>query len=312
MKVYFLFLLLLLIYGCKPATDDYYPVDELTIESNCTSTNLTVGEIAQLTITATFPTNSVIQMPEIGRKKQIIQTERNWDSIIRADGLQQSKFYYKITSFELGSHLISTNPIFFAFQNKTNSYPFPKIEINVESCLPEDANFELAPIREIRKLKSKFPKWISILILTSIIAYALGRLSIAWWKKKNHKKSSPPAIPAHLIALKELEKLYAGPLMKKECSASFVTAISLILRRYLEARFHLNAPDQTTEEIFNKLKESPILSDQQQKILTTFLQQADIVKFAKGSWEINAMEDAFNTTRNFIQDTAEYAEGEKS
>ena len=99
--------------------------------------------------------------------------------------------------------------------------------------------------------------------------------------------------------------------MKKECSASFVTAISLILRRYLEARFHLNAPDQTTEEIFDKLKESPILSDQQQKILTTFLQQADIVKFAKGSWEINAMEDAFNTTRNFIQDTAEYAEGEK-
>ena len=163
MKVYFLFLLLLLIYGCKPTTDDYYPNDELTIESNCTSTNLTVGEIAQLTITATFPTNSVIQIPEIGRKKQIIQTERNWDSIIRADGLQQSKFYYKITSFELGSHLISTNPILFVFQNKTNSYPFPKIEINVESCLPEDANFELAPIREIRKLKSKFPKWITFL-----------------------------------------------------------------------------------------------------------------------------------------------------
>ena len=89
MKVYFLFLLLLLIYGCNPTTDDYYPEDELTIESNCTLTNLTVGEIAQLTITATFPTNSVIQIPEIGRKKQIIQTERNWDSIIRTDGLQQ-------------------------------------------------------------------------------------------------------------------------------------------------------------------------------------------------------------------------------
>ena len=136
MKVYFLFLLLLLIYGCKPTTDDYYPNDELTIESNCTSTNLTVGEIAQLTITATFPTNSVIQIPEIGRKKQIIQTERNWDSIIRTDGLQQSKFYYKITSFELGSHLISTNPILFVFQNKTNSYPFPKIEINVDMLSP--------------------------------------------------------------------------------------------------------------------------------------------------------------------------------
>ena len=60
------------------------------------------------------------------------------------------------------------------------------------------------------------------------------------------------------------------------------------------------------------MRENPQMSFLIEKILTTFLQQADIVKFAKGSWEINAMEDAFNTTRNFIQDTAEYAEGEKS
>ena len=308
MKPYFL-ILSLLFYGCQPVTETVYPSDQLTLESNCTQTNLTIGAPIEFTLLTTYPTGATLQLPELGRKKEIIQLERNWEQIERSDAWEQTHYHYRLTSFELGTHLICTNPIHFTNQGKTNTYPFPPITLNVISSLPADATSELAPLRPPHPLPARVPRWIFIAIAAGIIAYIMGRLSSRHWKNRISTKPASLPIPAHLKALRELETLRAGPLMQAEQSEPFVTELSRILRCYLEARFQLNAPDQTTEEILTDLTQSPILSDQQQHILHTFLQQADVVKFAKGEWGQHAMEEAFQITRSFVQETAEHPEG---
>ncbi|MAW39841.1 MAG: hypothetical protein CMF27_02815 [Kiritimatiellaceae bacterium] len=309
MKPYFL-ILSLLISGCQPATKTVYPTDQLTLESNCTQTNLTIGEVIEFTITTTYPPEALIQLPELGRKKEIIQLERNWEPVERADTLEQTHYHYRLTSFELGTHQISTNSILFTYQGETHAHPFPPIVLNVISSLPPDAPFKLAPLRPPHPLPARLPRWLIIVIIAGIIAYIMGRLSTRLWKNRTSTKPTPPPIPAHLIALRQLEVLRAGPLMQAQQSEPFVTELSCILRRYLEARFQLNAPDQTTEEILADLTRSPALTPQQQTTLNTFLQQADVVKFAKGEWERTAMDEAFQTTRTFVQDTAQHPEGE--
>ena len=73
----------------------------------------------EFTITTTYPPEALIQLPELGRKKEIIQLERNWEPVERADTLEQTHYHYRLTSFELGTHQISTNSILFTYQGET-------------------------------------------------------------------------------------------------------------------------------------------------------------------------------------------------
>ena len=77
----------------------------------------------------------------------------------------------------------------------------------------------------------------------------------------------------------------------------------MILRTYLEGRFSLNAPDETTEEIVEEMSRSAELNGSQRNILQDFMRQADMVKFAKGHPERTTMESAFDTTRQFVEET---------
>ena len=52
------------------------------------------------------------------------------------------------------------------------------------------------------------------------------------------------------------------------------------MRRYLEDRFELRAPELTTEEFLDVAGSANRLSHDHQSLLRDFLRQADLVKFA--------------------------------
>ena len=64
---------------------------------------------------------------------------------------------------------------------------------------------------------------------------------------------------------------------------AFAIAVSDAVRVYLEERFQLRAPERTTEEFLRDLQKTPVLTEQQKKSLSDFLEQCDLVKFAKVS-----------------------------
>ena len=70
-----------------------------------------------------------------------------------------------------------------------------------------------------------------------------------------------------------------GPRIAAAIEAFFV-AISSIVRRYLEDRFELRAPELTTEEFLALAGSASHLSHDHQHLLRDFLRQADLVKFA--------------------------------
>jgi hypothetical protein len=62
---------------------------------------------------------------------------------------------------------------------------------------------------------------------------------------------------------------------------AFCTAVSDALRRYLEEHFRLRAPERTTEEFLRETQQTAELNIQQKENLGTFLEQCDLVKFAR-------------------------------
>ena len=297
--------LLLLFTGCRQEEAKVYPQDRLTVEYSVDRSGIMVGDPVELTVTATYPTNGTLHLPEIGREKEVVLLKRDWTDVPREDGLVQSESRYAITSFRLGEHVVSTGTINCVVGEETFSTNFPAVTLDVKSSLPEDASSALADIRGVHKLPGRIPVWLWIIPAAALIAFLVGLLTSRLWKNREALIPKPPPIPPHVIALKALEALRNRDLLEKGECGPFYTELPMILRAYLEGRFHLNAPDETTEEIVEEMSRSPELNGSQRNILQEFMRQADMVKFAKGHPDRSTMEAAFDTTRQFVEETVE-------
>ena len=82
----------------------------------------------------------------------------------------------------------------------------------------------------------------------------------------------------------------------------FYTRITQILRHYVEARFHIRAPEQTTEEFLEQARTSEEIAAHRET-LETFLTHADLVKFARYMPGPEEIGNAVSACRTFIQET---------
>ena len=289
--------------GCKEEVGQIVPQDRLTVEYTVDRETIHIGDPVELIVTAYFPTNGMLELPVIGREKDIVLLERDWEDVSREDGLAQSETRYAITSFQLGEHAVSTGMITCGVGEQSFSTNFPAVTLTVETSLTEDASSEIADIKPIHKLPGRIPPGLWVSLMVAVTAFVVGLISTKVWKHRDVIIPSAPPIPPHVLAFQALQSLIGkGLLEKDECNA-FYTELSMILRAYLEGRFKLNAPDETTEEIVEEMSRSPELDGSQRNILQEFMRQADMVKFAKGHSDRSTMESAFETTKQFVDET---------
>lgn len=294
--------LLLLSAGCKQEKTKTIPPDRLTVEWGCPTNAIHVGDPVELTVTTYFPSHGTLELPELGREKDIVLLNRNWNHELREDGLTKTETIFTLTSFRLGEHMVSTGTISCRVDDKTFIANFPSIALTVESALT-DSSSEIADIKPMQKLPGRIPRWIWIVLGTAATAFLVGLISSKLWKHRETLVPSAPPTPPHVLALKALEKLKGKGLLERDECNPFYTELSLILRAYLEGRFNLNATDETTEEIVEEMSKSPDLNGSQRNILQEFMRQADMVKFAKGHPDRLTMESAFKTTQHFVEET---------
>jgi len=83
----------------------------------------------------------------------------------------------------------------------------------------------------------------------------------------------------------------------------YYVQLTWILRYYIEDRFNIHAPEQTTQEFIETTMKEKVLTPEQQKLLYSFLSHCDKVKFAKFVPTIEQMEDGYNLVWNFAEET---------
>ncbi len=262
-----------------------------------------IGDRVSLAITATHPTNAVVELPEIGHEKDVMVLNREWKSEPQGDGTARTETTYTLTSFRLGEHLLTTNPVICRAGGQIETNAFPETYLKVVSSLEENASRQLADIKPIHKLPGRIPAWVWMVPGAALVAFLIGLITSKLWQNREALVPKAPPIPPHITAFKALEELKSKGLLEKDECNPFYTELSLILRTYLEGRFHLNAPDETTEEIVEEMSRSPELDGAQRNMLQEFMRQADMVKFAKGHPDRSSMESAFDTTKQFVEET---------
>lgn len=289
--------------GCKKEPPKTYPYDRLTVEYTIDRDTIHVGDPVELIVTAHYPTNGVLKLPEIGRGKEIVLLERNSNTEPRADGLSRSETRYSITSFHLGEYMVSTNMISCRIGEQLYTTNFPAVTLHVQTALSENDTSRIEDIKPVQDLPGRIPRWLWVVVGSAILAFVVGLITAKCWKSKIDHRPPAPSIPPHVLALNALLALMQKGLLERDECKPFYTELSLILRTYLEGRFHLNAPDQTTDEIVEEMSRSVELSGAQRNILQDFMRQADMVKFAKGHPDRRTMEAAYKTTKQFVEET---------
>lgn len=160
-------------------------------------------------------------------------------------------------------------------------------------------------IRDIKgpvNFPSKFGLILSICLagLGAFLLFLLIRYLIKRLAEKNKLK-----LPPHELALRRLKELGDKNLAAAGRIKEFYIELSDIVRRYLEERFTLKAPEMTTEEFLKELRETDLLSREHKRLLKDFLTHCDMVKFARYGSSDSEISSSFESAERLIKETKE-------
>jgi hypothetical protein len=159
-------------------------------------------------------------------------------------------------------------------------------------------------IRDIRGPKLILSPWVLPAILAAAVLVVGG--SYLLWRR--HRRVHARVLLPHELALQRLEATRA--LMQPANAREFTTAVSGIIRGYIEQRFSVTATRRTTEEFLRDILESTNTSlARYQVLLGEFLNRCDLVKFAAISAPLQDLESLHQSARAFVLDTAKPEEG---
>jgi LPXTG-motif cell wall-anchored protein len=134
------------------------------------------------------------------------------------------------------------------------------------------------------------------------IAGALIALAALLLLRRRKEKVTPLLAPWE-IARQRLQTLKERKLPESGKFGPYYVDLTAILRYYIEDRFHLHAPEQTTPEFIEAARECGIFSDEQQQMLSGLLRHSDRVKFARYEPSVEEMNRSFVLVERFVHET---------
>lgn len=165
-------------------------------------------------------------------------------------------------------------------------------------------------VPELREVGAPIPaplRWwrpalagIAALGVAAAVAAAVRR------RRRAAARRPAPVEPPAVIALRALDGLERDDALRADPDRFYV-AVSSILRRYVEARFGLRAPEQTTEEFLAAAEAEATFDRERQRTLRAFLAACDAVKFARARPSAAETTHVTATARGFVHATAEAA-----
>jgi len=214
----------------------------------------------------------------------------------------KEKYIFKLIPIKIGKFQIAEFNV--NYTNKTtqerNSILIPKIEVEVAPYpKPKNKKFD----GEIIDIKPQI--WIRNFLWLIFMGFAL--LGILFWifyqyrlkpEYKQQNFSAEQQLDIKEVALSKLESLWQKDYITKGLIKEFYLELTEIVRWYIEKKFDVNALESTTEELYNLLKKK--VDKKYNLKLKSFLENADLAKFAKYTPQKEQIVKDFETAKELI------------
>jgi hypothetical protein len=293
-----------LLASCRPASSAKPVLEsEGPVWFAFSTNNVRVGDVFEFRLSAIHPATAQVRPPSLNRPKEILVRDQRADTEPLPDGKARTTFLYSLTSFVVGEHRVSSNAVqFVSADGSLLEEPFPDARFTVESVLTGKDT----PPRDIKgpaRWKRTTPPWITGLLIVAALAVVAALLARRFLGKPRTILRYPPPPPPHEVALRALQELISKGWIEAENVEPFYVGLSQIVRSYIEDRFGLRAPERTTEEFIREASTSRSLPPAHQTLTRDFLEQSDLVKFARHRPAQADMRAAHGAAERLVKET---------
>ncbi len=266
---------------------------------------ITVADRLRVVLEAVAPESLEVKLPERAEKlgEFAVDDSRLAQPRLIEGGQVLHQRTYVLEPFLAGEYKIP--PLAVGYADKQSQAAGPQelsteeVTIEVASVLAEGEKPQIKQIADPVEMPA--PWWPWALAAVALAALIAGWL---WWRRRKRleRDAIPPPAP-HEVAYAELAKLLASGLLEKGEAKLFYLRLSNVLRRYIEGRFGLRAPEQTTEEFLIELRQGQPFGPAHQQLLQSFLEHCDLVKFAELQPSRDEAQATVAVCRRFIDET---------
>jgi len=257
---------------------------EITVSAKVDTNEVTIGDWINLSLRVERSENVKVDWTPLGDtlghfevlRRGELQTGKSEGKVVETNN-------YVLSTYDSGYYRIP--PIVFSYTvgNDTTR--------KFAATLPIDILVHTVAVDTTQDIKDVKPPFGIPIALLEILLYvgivlliAAGGFGLYYYLRRRKDRwllsAQQPQRPPHEIAIMELRRLEEKKLWQKGFVKQYYSEVTEIIRRYIEGRFGVMALEMTTEEVMHNVKQTA-MSSEVQETLSKFLNDADLVKFAK-------------------------------
>ncbi len=281
------------------------------VRAELDSTKIKIGEELRYRLVVESDTTDLVQMPE-GQTFLPLEVIESYPIDTSYNQQRQTLIKeYGLTQFDSGQYLIPRQRVVIG----EKAFFTDSLLIEIEDVVVDTTKQKMFDIREKMDVGNRPASFGWLWILLAVAAIGFG---IYWFlKRKKELEEAEELIPAYDEAIAALKALDDSPLSAQKGSKDYYSALTEIVKRYLDREVDATALESTSAELITRLQMhkdagSFAFSDNMIRALDSILRRADLVKFAKQeiAQEIAAadrqeIEQVVNLTKEAIPEPTE-------
>ena len=258
------------------------------------------GAPITMQIIATAPEGASLQLPELGSTFGPFDVR---PSPSQPASPQKSSVVAELVAWEAGPLEVPAITVSMTSADGTKTTAtVPATSVTLTSLIGSELPLtELASeIRGPVEIDTRAWWWWAIAAGATVAAGAF-----VWWLMRRPTQQPVVALVAPgEWARREFDLLESQRLPERGDVEGFFVRLSDVVRTYVERRYQIAAPDQTTQEFLSQAAHHPDLAGDHERTLGAFLRSADMVKFAAARPASDTCAHALTAMRGFVERTA--------
>jgi DNA-binding transcriptional ArsR family regulator len=294
----------------------------ISASASVDSTTYLVGDYIQYKVRVNYDKSIKLVPPAIQdslKKLELIKVSSPVYS--EKDGKKTVVYSFVLSKYDSADVTIPPINIYYRVGKDTlNNSGVDTTDVALKSVQANPVQFAVRLVKvnlqkDIKDVKEpqKIPLDLKLILLWVLIGLIVLATLFYLYRRYKKKKAGIPIVkkviklPSHVIALNSLRALDEKKLWQSGKIKEYHSEITEIIRRYFSERFGLHALELTTSETMQLLrttKETEIIRD----ITENFLNNADMVKFAKFSPMSSVNEEMMKQANEIVEKTIPKAE----
>lgn len=226
-----------------------------------------------------------LALPDLSRMRgDTLVAVRGWQADTlkrdRKTGAMDISISMVLAPFEAGKYTLPPLLAALNVDGKADTLEFEAVEMEVKTIpldtavfVPHDIKGQIAYPLTLREVLP----WIFGALLFSGLLFA----GLLLYRMRRKRGKAAPEDPPYVVALRKLDRFRGEKYWAPEKQKQFYSGITDAIKEYIDAGFGVDAPEMTTAELFDAIKDEEVIGTENYRALKELFERADFVKFAK-------------------------------